>query len=76
MFAVSNGVLQSVEDHGGGERTFHWEMEQDMPTYLVALAAGRWERYSDQWEGIPLEYYVAPGTGEAKARRAFGRRRR
>lgn len=72
MTVVSNGRLVGVEEHGGGARTFHWRMDAGMPTYLVAVAAGRWERYADEWRGIPVEYYVAPGTGEVKARRAFG----
>lgn len=72
MQGISNGVLTGVEDHGGGERTFHWRMEDDQPTYLIALAAGRWEHYADEWRGIPVDYYVGPGTGEERARRAFG----
>lgn len=72
MQGISNGVLLEVEDHGGGERTFHWRMDDDQPTYLIALAAGRWEHYADEWRGIPVDYYVGPGTGEERARRAFG----
>lgn len=72
LLALSNGILLGVEDHGGGEHTFHWKLEQEIPTYLIALAAGRFERYADQWRGIPVEYYVGPGTGESKARAAFG----
>jgi len=72
MHALSNGKLLSVDDHGDGQRTFHWELTSTIPTYLIALAAGRWERYSDSWRGVEVEYWVAPGTGEEKARRAFG----
>lgn len=72
MIALSNGVLVGVEDHGGGEHTYHWKLDQEIPTYLIAIAAGRWEHYSDRWRDLPVDYYVAPGTGEAKARRAFG----
>ncbi len=70
--ALSNGLLSSVDDHGGGEHTFHWRLEQEIPTYLIAVAAGRFEHYVDDWRGIPVEYWVAEGTGEERARRAFG----
>ncbi|MEE8468049.1 MAG: M1 family aminopeptidase [Planctomycetota bacterium] len=72
MSVVSNGVLVDVEVHGGGERTFHWRMKDSLPTYLIAVAAGRWETYEDEWRGVPLRYHVAPGTGEQQARRALG----
>jgi aminopeptidase N len=70
--ALSNGRLVSVDEHDGGDKTFHWKLDQSQVTYLIALAAGPWERYDDEWNGIPLEYYVPPGTGEEKARRALG----
>ncbi len=72
LVALSNGVLVGVDEHDGGERTYHWRLEQEIPTYLIAVAAGRWERYADEWRGTPVEYWVAPGTGEARARAAFG----
>lgn len=69
---VSNGTLEGIEEHDDGERSFHWHLEQEIPTYLVGLAAGLWEKYEDEWRGIPVEYYVGPGAGEERARRAFG----
>jgi len=70
--ALSNGSLLSTEEHADGARSFHWSLDQAIPTYLIALAVGRWERYADDWNGLPVEYWVGPGTGEEKARRAFG----
>jgi aminopeptidase N len=72
MTALSNGELVETIDHGRGERTFHWRLEQRIPTYLIALAAGRWERYDDTAGAVPLTYWVSPGTGEERARAAFG----
>ena len=72
MTAISNGELVDVEVHGGGERTFHWRMRDDLATYLIAIAAGRWETYEDRWRGVPVYYHVAPGTGEDRARGALG----
>lgn len=72
MNALSNGRLVEVALEEDGERTYRWELEQEIATYLIAVAAGRWERYADDWNGLPVEYYVPPGSGEEKARRAFG----
>ena len=66
MSVVSNGELVEAKDYGQGERTFHWRLDQEIPTYLIGLAAGRWERYADDWRGIPVEYYVAPGHGRGE----------
>jgi len=72
LVALSNGRLVETEEHPGGDRSFHWELEQRIPTYLIAVAVGQWEHYGDDWNGLPVDYWVGPGTGEEKARRAFG----
>lgn len=72
MTCVAGGELVGVEEHGGGERTFRWRMARAIPTYLVALAAGRWETYTDRAGDVPLAYHVPPGTGEAATRAALG----
>jgi aminopeptidase N len=72
MLALSNGTLLDVREDGGGVRTYHWKLDQEIPTYAIALAAGRFEHYADTWRGLALDYYVGPGTGEDAARRAFG----
>lgn len=70
--ALSNGVLLGTEDHEDGTRSYQWELEQRIPTYLIAVAVGQWEHYADEWKGIPIDYWVGPGAGEERARRAFG----
>jgi aminopeptidase N len=70
--AVSNGVLVSTKDVGNGRRRFHWKMEQPNAPYLMAFAVGPWEKYSDRLRDIPVDYYVAKGVGEERARRSFG----
>jgi aminopeptidase N len=72
MRAIAGGELVGVEEHGSGERTFRWRLAQRIPTYLVALVAGRWETYEDRAGDVPLHYHVPPGTGEAAARAALG----
>jgi aminopeptidase N len=73
LVAVSNG--QFLGDAPGprpGTRTWRYRMAEPNVTYLIAIAVGPWERFTDSWRGKPVEYFVPRGTGEATARRAFG----
>ena len=73
FFALSNGALLSVaEDRARKTRTFHWRQAIPHSPYLVTLVAGRFSEIKDEWDGIPVLYYCAPGR-EADARRAFGK---
>ncbi|MFH0943762.1 MAG: M1 family aminopeptidase [Planctomycetota bacterium] len=72
LTAVSNGELVSVEPAEDGWHTFHHVMKQPNSTYLIAFAVGPFERYSDTWRNKQIEYFVAEGVGEEKARRSFG----
>lgn len=71
MTAVSCGELLGVESSGRDERTFRWRLAERIPTYLIAIAAGRWETYGDRVGELPLGYHVPPGTGEETARAIF-----
>ncbi|HKI04830.1 MAG TPA: M1 family aminopeptidase [Thermoanaerobaculia bacterium] len=68
---VSNGKLLEVAEQPGGQRTWHWRMEVPHTTYLVSVAIGELAKVSDEWRGIPVDYYVPPGDAD-KARRSFG----
>lgn len=71
MMAISNGKLLETTDASGGQRTYHWKMEQPHTTYLVSIVVSEFEKIADEWNGIPVEYYVPPGY-ESLARRSFG----
>ena len=68
---VSNGKLIEVTDQPGGRRTWHWRMDVPHTTYLVSVAISEYTKVTDEWRGIPVEYYVPPADGD-KARRSFG----
>ena len=70
--AISNGRLTETEQHDDGWTTYAWRFERSLATYLIALCVGAFEHYTDEWRGVPVDYWVGPGTGEEKARRAFG----
>lgn len=72
LTALSNGQLLSVEPAEGDVRTFHWRFERTLPTYLIAVAVGRFECHAEEVEGVRLESWVPRGTAPARVARAFG----
>ena len=68
---IGNGKLVQVLDRPEGRRTYHWRMEEPHTTYLVSVVIGELVRVADQWQGIPVEFYVPPGR-EEEGRRSFG----
>lgn len=72
--AVGNGELvETKEDKSRGTRSFHYRMAVPHVSYLTSVVAGKFEEYTDQYDGIPIEYFVPPGTGKEKALRSFGK---
>ncbi len=61
--ALSNGELISVEDNGEYQ-IYHWVQKQIHPTYLMTLAVGDFAEIKDDWQGIPITYYVEKGREE------------
>jgi aminopeptidase N len=62
FLAISNGALIATEDcadgGGGDEKIYHWSQTQVHPTYLMTLAIGKFAEVRDEWDGIPVTYYV------------------
>ncbi|MDT0557417.1 M1 family metallopeptidase [Ichthyenterobacterium sp. W332] len=57
---VSNGKIKTALE-GSLETTFHYDMNQPMSSYLVALAIGKYNKITETSKsGIPLEYYYYP----------------
>jgi aminopeptidase N len=57
---VSNGELVEVKEDGD-YKIHHWHQKQVHPTYLMALAVGEFDVIQDQWQDIPVTYYVEKG---------------
>jgi aminopeptidase N len=70
FFALSNGGLDSVQEHRDGTKTYLWRMEQPYPAYLVTLVAGEFVELQDAWRTVPVNYYVRAGR-EADGHRMF-----
>jgi aminopeptidase N len=64
--AVAGGLLQDVTDHGDGTKSYHWHLEESIPTYLASVAVGDYEIYEDVYEGIsadiPIKIYARPAN--------------
>ena len=67
---IAIGELQGVDDHGNGTRTFHWRQNVPHVTYLTSVCAGEYGEVREEWDGIPVLYYVPPGR-EDDAREVF-----
>lgn len=71
LIAVSNGELRSTETVGD-QAIFHWVQTHIHPTYLMTLAVGNFVVVEDEWNGIPVTYYVEQGQ-ENQAQLSMGK---
>ena len=57
---LANGKLDSVQK-SEGFKTWHYNMQKPMSSYLVALAIGKYDKKTETSKsGIPLEFYYYP----------------
>ena len=57
FIAISNGELIHTEE-SEDNKIYHWIQKQVHPTYLMTLAVGKFAEIQDEWNGIPVTYYV------------------
>lgn len=65
--AISNGELIDTETKGK-TKIYHWSQKQVHPTYLMTLAVGDFAEIKDEWNGIPVLYYVEKNRQEDAVR--------
>lgn len=70
--AVGNGELVGVTEELQGTTSYHYRTSVPHVSYLTSVVAGRFEKYTDDFDGIPVEYYVPEGTGRETTLRSFG----
>src|SRR5262249_32247599 len=59
---ISNGKLIERKDNPSDETvTFDWRQDKPHPSYLVTLVVGQFDVVREEWDGIPVEYYVPKG---------------
>ncbi len=62
--AVCPGLLKEVIENNDGTHTFHWQLQNSIPTYLSSVAVSEYVCLSDTFHGlqgdIPVMIFVAP----------------
>ena len=69
---LSNGLLESQQQHDNGERTDYWVMRQKHAPYLFFMGVGAFSIVKDEWNGKEVSYYVEKEY-ENLARDIFGK---
>ncbi|HEX8196948.1 MAG TPA: M1 family aminopeptidase [Pyrinomonadaceae bacterium] len=64
--AIGNGELIEVKNNPNGTKTFHYRMNQPLPTYLVSFVVGKYQKFSDKYGAIPLGYFLYPDRPESE----------
>ena len=62
LTAVANGTLVKVSENAEGVRTFHWEMNDPMASYLTVVAIGDYVATRDESGPVPIRNYFPAGT--------------
>lgn len=50
--AFCNGLLENVSNNTDGTKTWHWNMYQNIPTYLASVAVSQYETLAWNYNGI------------------------
>ncbi len=71
---LSNGALVERKENADKTVTFHWLQEKPHPSYLVTLVVGQFDVVREEWNKVPVLYYVPKGR-QPDVARTFGRTR-
>ena len=73
--AISNGKLVSRKENPADQTvTFDWLQDKPHPSYLITLVVGQFDVVQEDWNGIPVMYYVPKGK-KAEALPTYGKTR-
>jgi aminopeptidase N len=72
--ALSNGKLVERQENKDKTTTFHWLQDKPHVAYLITLVVGKFDIVQEDWNGIPVLYYVPKGH-KSDVARSFGRTR-
>lgn len=68
---LSNGLMKSSVKEANGMRTDYWVMDKKHAPYLFFMGVGDYAVVKDQWQNIPVDYYVEKEY-EPYAKQIFG----
>lgn len=61
---IGGGLLTETINNGDGTTTWHWKLDQPIPTYLQSVVIGDYALVADVFEGIqdtlPIQIYTRP----------------
>lgn len=70
--AVASGLLKDTLPASDGTTTWHWQVDQPIPDYLVSVAVAPYEQihweYRSKERLLPVDVYVLPGEVEVAER--------
>ncbi len=69
---LSNGLLKEQVENSDGTRTDYWKLDQKHAPYLFFMGIGEYSVVKDQWNNIPVNYYVEKEY-EPYAKEIFGK---
>jgi aminopeptidase N len=72
--ALSNGKLIERKENGDKTLTFDWRQDKPHPSYLVTLVVGQFAVVREDWDSMPVTYYV-PKDRKSEVATTFGRTR-
>lgn len=70
--AISNGKLMSRKENADNTVTFDWFQDKPHPSYLITLVVGQFDVVTEEWNGIPVMYYMPKGR-KAEAIPTYGK---
>ncbi|HQR08585.1 MAG TPA: M1 family aminopeptidase [Gemmatales bacterium] len=70
--AISNGKLMSRRENADNTVTFDWFQDKPHPSYLITLVVGQFDVVTEDWNGIPVMYYMPKGR-KAEALPTYGK---
>lgn len=59
--AFCNGELISETTNPNGTKTWHWNLNQTIPSYLASMAAGNFYTMNRNYQGIPIVFATLAG---------------
>jgi aminopeptidase N len=71
---LSNGTLLSRKDNSDKTVTFDWRQDKPHPAYLITLVVGQFDVVREEWDKVPVLYYVPKGKKD-QVTYTFGRTR-
>lgn len=62
--AVCGGTLMEVTQPTDSTITFHWQLHQEIPTYLASVAVGDYIKVDipSTISGVPIQFYTSPSS--------------